>query len=213
MLQKMRARKINALAPNDSFVWSTFGQPRHDSGQLMSKKRHFFPEALGRNNPEDGRFCGYLHSARIAPKALRQGGSTMSSDNENSKDGSFTVVDKRRFDTSGHQRTEPTSPSQSQPESATQFTHRDAPSTSDEEPVAFNSFIMSLATQALVQMGEMPAPNGMDIPLDMESARQTIDILAMLQRRTRGNLAPEESRFLEEVLHSLRVSFINKKTR
>lgn len=137
----------------------------------------------------------------------------MSSDNENSKDGSFTVVDKRRFDTSGQPKAESSSHSQAHQENAAHFTHRDAPSSSDEEPVAFNSFIMSLATQALVQMGEMPTPNGMDIPLDMESARQTIDILAMLQRRTRGNLAPEETRFLEEVLHSLRVSFINKKTR
>ena len=137
----------------------------------------------------------------------------MSSDNENSRDGSFTVVDKRRFDTSGQPKTEDGAPSHSQGDSGAQFTHRDAPGTTTEEPVAFNSFIMSLATQALVQMGEMPAPNGMDIPLDMESARQTIDILSMLQRRTRGNLASEEVRFLEEVLHSLRVSFINKKSR
>jgi len=137
----------------------------------------------------------------------------MSSDNENSRDGSFTVVDKRRFDTAGQQKADTGSASRPDADTSTQFTHRDTPSASDEEPVAFNSFIMSLATQALIQMGEMPAPNGMEIPLDVESARQTIDILAMLQKRTRGNLAPEENRFLEEVLHSLRVSFINKKSR
>ncbi|MEY4700376.1 MAG: hypothetical protein RL326_563 [Pseudomonadota bacterium] len=137
----------------------------------------------------------------------------MASDNENPRDGSFTVVDKRRFDTSGQPKEDNEASTQAHPEAASQFTHRDSPSASDEEPVAFNSFIMSLATQALVQMGEMPPPNGMEIPLDMEAARQTIDILAMLQKRTRGNLAPEEVRFLEEVLHSLRVSFINRKSR
>lgn len=137
----------------------------------------------------------------------------MGSDNETPKDGSFTVVDKRRFDTAGQPKADDRESSHAQHEAATQFTHRDAPSTSEEEPVAFNSFIMSLATQALVQMGEMPPPQGMEIPIDIDSARQTIDILAMLQRRTRGNLAPEEVRFLEEVLHSLRVSFINRKSR
>jgi hypothetical protein len=51
----------------------------------------------------------------------------------------------------------------------------------------------------------------MEIPIDLESARQTIDIMAMLQRRTKGNLSPDETRFMEEVLHSLRMSFINAK--
>jgi hypothetical protein len=87
----------------------------------------------------------------------------------------------------------------------------DAKSSEEAEPVAFTSFIMSLATQVLVQLGEMPPPQGMEIPIDLESARQTIDIMAMLQRRTKGNLSPDETRFMEEVLHSLRMSFINAK--
>ena len=70
---------------------------------------------------------------------------------------------------------------------------------------------MSMGTQVMVQLGEMPAPSGMEIPFDLESARQTIDIMTMLQRRTRGNLSAEEARFLEEVLHSLRISYINAK--
>jgi hypothetical protein len=51
----------------------------------------------------------------------------------------------------------------------------------------------------------------MEIPFDLESARQTIDIMSMLQKRTRGNLSPDEARFMEDVLHSLRMSFINAK--
>jgi hypothetical protein len=70
---------------------------------------------------------------------------------------------------------------------------------------------MSLATQVLVQLGEMPPPQGMEIPLDLEAARQTIDIMTMLQRRTKGNLSADETLFMEEVLHSLRISFINAK--
>jgi hypothetical protein len=157
----------------------------------------------------------------------------MSSDNEQSKEKTFQVVDKRRFDASGHERTaEAASTSQSagvhsegisrastqatsaytnQSTSTNQFTMKDAPQLDEQEPVAFSSFIMSLATQVLVQLGEMPAPSGMEIPLDLEAARQTIDIMTMLQKRTRGNLSADEARFMEEVLHSLRVSFINAK--
>jgi hypothetical protein len=154
----------------------------------------------------------------------------MASDNEQAKERSFQVVDKRRFDSSGHERaadSEPTThtvhsgdvlsgqPAQSETaqhrESTAQFTMKESSTTEEPEAVAFSSFIMSLATQALVHMGEMPPPSGMEIPRDLDAARQTIDIMTMLQRRTRGNLSPEEARFLDEVLHSLRVSFINAK--
>jgi len=80
----------------------------------------------------------------------------------------------------------------------------------DEAGVSFTSFLMSLATQALVQIGEMDPPEGMEIPLDIEAGRQTIEILSMLQRKTRGNLSSEEGRFLEEVLHTLRMSYVRR---
>lgn len=147
----------------------------------------------------------------------------MSSDSEKSKDPSFQVVDKRRFDTSGQERSTQSAP-QSESTQATkeaahaaettqQFTVKDAPTDHNDEPVAFTSFIMSLSTQVLVQLGQMQAPSGMEIPVDREAARQTIDILAMLQQRTRGNLSAEEARFFEEVLHTLRVSYLHGKSK
>ncbi len=81
---------------------------------------------------------------------------------------------------------------------------------SEESGVSFMSFLMSLATQALVQIGEMEPPEGMEIPVDVEAGRQTIEILSMLQRKTRGNLSSEEGRFLEEVLHTLRMSYVRR---
>lgn len=122
----------------------------------------------------------------------------------------INVVDRRRFDAEGEARTgeaQPGSSASSQgPAPAGDFKLEG--SGEQREEVAFGSFIMSLATQVLVQLGEMPAPHGMEIPVDINGARQTIDIIAMLQRRTRGNLSDEESHFLEEVLHSLRTSFV-----
>jgi hypothetical protein len=77
--------------------------------------------------------------------------------------------------------------------------------------VTMTSFLVSLATQAMVQMGQMPPPPGMEIPVDVESAKGTIDILAMLHQKTLGNLTPEEAKLLEDVLHSLRVAYLRKK--
>jgi len=153
----------------------------------------------------------------------------MTAENNTPKDKSFQVVDKRRFDSTGQERTTEEEAKQTvsaattaasgqnsaavseASQAAAGFTMSESNPSDDSEPVAFTSFIMSLATQVLVQLGEMPAPQGMEIPIDLESARQTIDIMTMLQRRTKGNLSAEESRFMEEVLHSLRISFINAK--
>lgn len=145
----------------------------------------------------------------------------MADNEETSGKKTINVVDRRRFDSSGEERTESqhtesqhaesqgTKESKGTKDQAAQtqpgFTMESAP---DKEEVAFGSFIMSLATQVLMQMGEMPAPKGMEIPVDLEAARQTIDIIAMLQRRTRGNVSAEEARFLEELLHSLRSSYV-----
>ena len=141
----------------------------------------------------------------------------MSGEDEGQKSKSFQVVDKRRFDSSGNERSEQvaevaSSTGHAQPQStkgiAGEFRMESGDSTQPE--VNFSSFVMSLATQAMVQLGQMAPPPGMDIPVDVESGRGTIDILSMLQQKTRGNLTAEESKFLEDVLHTLRVAYIRR---
>jgi len=146
----------------------------------------------------------------------------MSNNEESETKKTVNVVDRRRFDSSGESRSDADakaaeakaaeSTAGASTEVAGQgFKMADA---DQHEEVAFGSFIMSLATQVLVQLGEMPAPGGLEIPVDLNAARQTIEIISMLQRRTRGNVSAEEAHFLEEVLHSLRTSFVarSKKT-
>jgi hypothetical protein len=140
-------------------------------------------------------------------------------DNENGENKkSFQVVDKRRFDATGHERGEGehenvTPPGSSVAQGGTaqevagNFRMEEAP---PESEVNFSSFVMSLATQAMVQLGQMAPPPGMDIPVDVESGKGTIDILAMIQQKTRGNLSKEEAKFLEDVLHTLRVSYVKR---
>jgi hypothetical protein len=131
---------------------------------------------------------------------------------ENKK--SFQVVDKRRFDASGQERGESsaTQPTQSQDEKRTEPAghFRMEESSAAQPEVTFSSFVMSLATQAMVQLGQMAPPPGMEIPVDIESGKGTIDILGMIQSKTRGNLSKEEDKFLEDVLHTLRVSYVKR---
>ena len=131
-------------------------------------------------------------------------------DNENGDTKqSFQVVDKRRFDSTGHERSESVEPEpvKSQDKNPN-FRMEEAPSVESE--VTFSSFVMSLATQAMVQLGQMAAPPGMEIPVDIESGKGTIDILGMIHHKTRGNLSSEEAKFLEDVLHTLRVSYVKR---
>ncbi len=76
--------------------------------------------------------------------------------------------------------------------------------------LSFSSFLMSLATQALMQMGEMEPPGGIRLPPDFDAAKQTIEVIGMLAIKTKGNLDPEEQRLLAEVLHSIRLTFVQR---
>ena len=135
---------------------------------------------------------------------------------EDKQDG-FKVMDRRRFDESGNERSEGSSRSSSQADSrradssASPHADEEAGATSHTTALAeitFGSFIFSIAHQALMQMGEVPPPPGVDLPKDVEGARQTIDIIAMLERKTKGNLDQEEQRLMTDVLHNLRMCFV-----
>ncbi|MFQ5697443.1 MAG: DUF1844 domain-containing protein [Myxococcota bacterium] len=79
-------------------------------------------------------------------------------------------------------------------------------------PISFGAFVLMLSTSARIHLGDAPAP-GSDSPgeVDLEGARQTIDILEMLQAKTQGNLEPEEEALLASVLHALRLRFVEKR--
>ena len=74
----------------------------------------------------------------------------------------------------------------------------------------FNALVLSLGSSAIVHLGEAPDPStGLkgDKP-ELLMAQQSIDLLAMLQEKTRGNLTAEEARFLENMLFDLRMLFV-----
>ncbi len=74
----------------------------------------------------------------------------------------------------------------------------------------FNALVLSLGSSAIVHLGEAPDPTSgqkREEP-DLPMAQQSIDLLAMLQEKTRGNLTAEESRFLENMLFDLRMLYV-----
>jgi len=149
---------------------------------------------------------------------------------------SFRVIDKRRFNDQGdpkaenlESRRDPEASivSEKAAEKSTQSTMNAKNAASSKaqpaaqsaaeyadsgtsERVEFASFVVSLATQALSLLGEIPNPESGEMFVSFEAARQTIDILGMLEEKTKGNLIPEEERLLSEVLSSLRMAYVNK---
>ena len=72
--------------------------------------------------------------------------------------------------------------------------------------VTFNGFVVSLATTAAVHFGDVADPgSGEKGPANLSAAGQAIAMLALLEEKTRGNLTDEETRFLRQVLHELRL--------
>jgi hypothetical protein len=76
----------------------------------------------------------------------------------------------------------------------------------------FNAFVLSLGSSALINLGEAPDPvTGKTQDPDLALAQESIDLLALLEEKTKGNLSSDESRFLQTMLYDLRMRFIAAK--
>ncbi|MDR1359451.1 MAG: DUF1844 domain-containing protein [Deltaproteobacteria bacterium] len=74
----------------------------------------------------------------------------------------------------------------------------------------FSTFVLSLASSGLVQLGEVPDPGSGRKETNLVLAKQTIDLLSMLQEKMRTGLDGEESRLLDGLLYELRMKFVLK---
>jgi hypothetical protein len=74
----------------------------------------------------------------------------------------------------------------------------------DLPPIDFSTFIVSLRTSAMLHLGAGPERDGIDIAL----ARQEIDLLGILEDKTRGNLTGDEERLLSQILFDLRTRYL-----
>lgn len=85
----------------------------------------------------------------------------------------------------------------------------DTPNNPETSSVNFVGFVLSLAHTAAVHFGDVPDPvSGATIEANLPASQQMIDILALLEEKTRGNLTVEERQLLEQVLYELRMRFV-----
>jgi hypothetical protein len=75
-------------------------------------------------------------------------------------------------------------------------------------PIDFNTFILSLSTSAMMNMGAVPEPESGQTELNLPLAKQTIDLIALLEEKSRGNLTGEEERLVSQVLQDLRDRYV-----
>ncbi len=79
--------------------------------------------------------------------------------------------------------------------------------------ISFIGFVISLASTAAVHFGDVENPvSGAKGQPDLPAAKQIIDILSLLEQKTKGNLTAEERSFLEQVLYELRMRFVQAAT-
>src|SRR6478672_7401414 len=78
-----------------------------------------------------------------------------------------------------------------------------------DDPASFLSLIMSLASNAAASLGMMPHPVTGETGVDLKTAKHWIDVLGMLEQKTRGNLDPQEDQVMESLLADLRMQYVS----
>lgn len=76
--------------------------------------------------------------------------------------------------------------------------------------IDFATFVLSLSHSALMHLGEAPHPETNQIETNLPLAKQNIDILGLLEEKTKGNLTGDEERLLAQVLFDLRMRFVER---
>ncbi len=140
------------------------------------------------------------------------------SDEERPSEG-FKVSDRRSFTEDGELRqdrtSEPAPPRKPEPSPNRAEAGPDRPkaggkSGQSRTGMDFSSFLLSLATTALVHLGEVSDPAGGRGHTNLDAAKQMVEILSMLQEKTEGNRNPEENRLLDDILYELRMKILTK---
>jgi hypothetical protein len=138
----------------------------------------------------------------------------------------FVVRDRRRFTEEGEPREETGPEEQAEEQAKEQAKEPEPPAQEEAEDRAkveekvteeapfpeinFSTFIFSLNTSALLHLGEIPDPATGKQQEDLAMAKQTIDLIAMLQEKTQGNLAPDEENLVKHILYDLRLRYVQK---
>lgn len=79
-----------------------------------------------------------------------------------------------------------------------------------EVDIQYFQLVLSLQAAAMQQMGKVASPLTGKVERDMDMAKNSIDMLEMVERKTRGNLSDDERKLIEHVLYELRLNFVDE---
>ena len=135
------------------------------------------------------------------------------------KEKSFVIKDKRIFDESGDVRKETETLTQEKPLETKAEKAQQPPVEKSQEPsteeylpeMNFANFVLSLSTTAMFHFGDFPDPVSRKAEKNLIAAKQTIDILGLLQTKTEGNLDENEKSLLDGLLFELRMRYVKEK--
>lgn len=114
-------------------------------------------------------------------------------------DQDFTVKDNRKLNEAGETDSRKNNPAPEKGEADENYQF---------PQVTFSTFIFSLATSVLINLGEMPDPHTRQTHSNLPMAKHTIDTLKMLQEKSKGNLDAEEENLLVNMLYELRMKYV-----
>lgn len=137
----------------------------------------------------------------------------MAEEGERGEGRGFKVEDRRRFSPeTGEPREGVEGPNSSGGlgEKASREEPSEEKSATDETlpEINFSTFVISLSTQALMHLGEIPNPLTGKVESDIGVAKQMIDIIGVLREKTRGNLDQGEEKLMDDVLFDLRMRYV-----
>ncbi len=135
------------------------------------------------------------------------------------EDRGFVIKDRRQFSAEGETREreeekpEKTEPKAEQEKPRPQSEQAEAERKRPPLPeVTFSTFILSLVSSTLVNLGEAPDPATGATSSDLALAKHTIDMIAMIKRKTEGNLTNDEQAMIDSLLYDLRMRYVAKKS-
>ena len=126
----------------------------------------------------------------------------------NEEERGFTIKDKRRI-FKQEEKEEKGPEAQTKPEEA-QTKPEEAQTEVPLPEVNFSTFILSLSSSVLMHLGEIPDPISKEKKKDLSLAKHTIDVMGMLQEKTKGNLTDNEKKLMDGILYDLRMRYVQQ---
>lgn len=122
----------------------------------------------------------------------------------------FTVTDRRNFDASGERKADavPEAPAAPVPSPPSEAPPRAQQPLRQLPPADFATLVLSLGSSAVMYLGQGDDPADKKTPPNLPMAKHAIDLLTVLEEKTKGNLTGEEQQVLESLLFDLRLRYV-----